>query len=305
MVLNMIELTVGAMLRMSTPLLLAALGGMFASRSGIMALGLEGMILSGAFFSVWGSYITNNGVLGILIGMLAAVLVSLCNAWLCIKYHVNHVIAGLGINMSVTALTAILLQMIWNTSSNSPQVASVPHITVPILSEIPGIGTLFSNQSVVTYLGILLVPIVWYVMFQSVFGMRVRVIGNNPYSASTAGVNVNRYKYAAMTICGAFAGLAGAYLSLCQLNLFTEGMSAERGYIANVICALGASNPFGILAASLFFGLADAAQIVLEEANIPSQLIRTLPYVATLIALMVVKNSNSTAMFVGKHFDER
>lgn len=302
---NLIELALGATLRMSTPLFLASLGGIFASRSGIMALGLEGMISVGAFSAVLGSYIFGNGVIGILTGVLVGALVGVFNAWLCIKYHVNHVIAGLGVNMMVAALTSILLQVIWNSSSNSPKVASVRHITVPVLSEIPVAGALFTNQSVVTYLGILIIPLVWCVLFKTVFGVRVRVIGNNPYSASTAGVNVNRYKYTAMFICGAFAGLAGAYLSVCQLDLFMESMSAERGYISNVICALGAYNPIGIFLASIFFGFADAGQIFLKDTNIPPQLMRTLPYIATLIALMVVKNKSGAAMFVGKHFDER
>lgn len=301
----MMELTLGATLRMSTPLLLAALGGMFATRSGIMALGLEGMISAGAFSAVLGSYLFNSGPAGILIGVSVGAGVGIFNAWLCIKYHVNHVIAGLGINMSVAALTAILLQVIWNSSSNSPKVAAVPHITVPFLSDIPILGALFTNQSVVTFFGVVIIPAVWFILFKTVFGMRIRVIGNNPYTASTAGVNVNRYKYTAMFICGGFAGLAGSYLSLCQLNLFMEGISAERGYIANVICALGASNPIGILIASIFFGFADAGQLFLQDMNIPSQLIRTIPYVATLIALMLVKNKNSGSLFVGQHFDER
>ena len=123
--------------------------------------------------------------------------------------------------------------------------------------------------------------------------MRVRIIGNNPYVASTAGVRVKRYKYECMLFCGILSGLAGAFLSVCQMNMFVEGMSSERGYISNVICALGSSNPAGILGASFLFGLADAVQLSLQDMNIPSQLLRTLPYCVTVIALMFVRGTGA------------
>ena len=165
-------------------------------------------------------------------------------------------------------------------------------------------GALFSGQFLVTYIAILLVPLTWFLMFRTKFGMRVRIIGNNPYVASTSGIQVNRYKYMCMLLCGILAGLAGAFLSVCQMNMFVEGMSSERGYISNVICALGSSNPVGILAASLFFGLAEAAQLSLQDLNIPSQLLRMLPYCVTVIALVFVRGNRGVAAFEGKHFEE-
>ena len=303
-ILGFIEMTLSAALRMSTPLLLASVGSMFASRCGIMPLGVEGMISLGAFSAVFGSYVSGDPTLGLLCGMAAAALLALLNAWLCIRYHVNHIIGGLGLNMFVDALIGILLQILWQSSANSPTVTSIKGLSLPALADIPLIGALFDGQFAVTYLAILSIPLIWFLLFRTKFGLRVRVIGNNPYVASTSGIRVNRYKYVSMLLCGLMAGLAGAFLSVCQMNKFVEGMSSERGYISNVICALGSNNPIGILAASFFFGLTDAAQLALQDLNIPSQLLRTLPYCVTILALMVVRGNRGVATFEGKHFEE-
>lgn len=303
-ILKLIEMTLSATLRMATPLLLASVGGMFASRCGIMPLGVEGMITIGAFSAVIGSHFTASPWIGLLLGVTVSAALALLNGWLCIRFHVNHIIGGLGLNMLVAAVVGIFLQTLWGSSTTSPQVASVKGLDLPFLADIPLVGALFRGQFLVTYIAILLVPLTWFLMFRTKFGMRVRIIGNNPYVASTSGIQVNRYKYMCMLLCGILAGLAGAFLSVCQMNMFVEGMSSERGYISNVICALGSSNPVGILAASLFFGLADAAQLSLQDLNIPSQLLRMLPYCVTVIALMFVRGNRGVAAFEGKHFEE-
>lgn len=194
-------------------------------------------------------------------------------------------------------ITTLNLSLLFDTSDTS-------EIDLPLLADIPLVGALFTGQFLVTYLAILLVPLTWFLMFRTKFGMRVRIIGNNPYVASTSGIRVNRYKYMCMLLCGILAGLAGAFLSVCQMNMFVEGMSSDRGYISNVICALGSSNPAGILGASLLFGLADAAQLSLQDLNIPSQLLRMLPYCVTVVALMFVRGNRGMAAFEGKHFEE-
>lgn len=303
-ILKLIEMTLSATMRMGTPLLLASVGGMFASRCGIMPLGVEGMITIGAFSAVCGSYFTASPWIGLLLGVAVSSALALLNAWLCIRFHVNHIIGGLGLNMLVAAVVGIFLQTLWGSSTNSPSVESVKGLDLPFLTDIPIVGALFSGQFLVTYVAILLVPLTWFLLFRTKFGMRVRIIGNNPYVASTSGVQVNRYKYMCMLLCGILAGLAGAFLSICQMNMFVEGMSSERGYISNVICALGSSNPVGILGASFLFGLADAAQLSLQDLNIPSQLLRMLPYCVTVIALMFVKGNRGIAAFEGKHFEE-
>lgn len=303
-ILKLIEMTLSATLRMATPLLLASVGGMFASRCGIMPLGVEGMITIGAFSAVLGSYLTANPWIGLLLGMTVSAALALLNGWLCIRFHVNHIIGGLGLNMLVAAVVGIFLQTLWGSSTSSPPVMSIKGLDLPFLADIPLVGALFSGQFLVTYIAIFLVPLTWFLMFRTKFGMRVRIIGNNPYVASTSGIQVNRYKYLCMLLCGILSGLAGAFLSICQMNMFVEGMSSERGYISNVICALGSSNPAGILAASLFFGLADAAQLSLQDLNIPSQLLRMLPYCVTVIALMFVRGNRGVAAFEGKHFEE-
>lgn len=303
-VLQLFEMILSATLHMATPLLLASVGSMFASRCGIMPLGVEGMITISAFFAVLGSYLTQNPWLGFMLGVAASAGLALLNGWLCIRCHVNHVIGGLGLNMLVAALVGIFLQILWGSATNSPPVASIKGLDLPLLAGIPLIGAFFTGQFAVTYIAILCVPLTWFLIFRTKFGLRVRIIGNNPYVASMSGIRVNGYKYACMLLCGIMAGLAGAFLSICQMNMFVEGMSAERGYISNVICALGSSNPVGILAASLFFGMADAAQLSLQDRNIPSQLLRMLPYGVTMLALMFVRGNRGAAAFEGKHFEE-
>ena len=172
---------------------------------------------------------------------------ALLNAWLCICCHVNHIIGGLGLNMLVNALVGIFLQTLWGSATNSPQVASVSGLDLPFLAEIPLIGAFFDGQFALTYLAVLLVPLTWFLMFRTRFGMRVRIIGNNPYVASTAGVRVKRYKYECMLFCGILSGLAGGVsLRLPDEYVCGRDVVGER-YISNVICALGSSNPAGIL----------------------------------------------------------
>ena len=161
-ILKLLEMTLSATLRMGTPLLLASVGGMFASRCGIMPLGVEGMITIGAFSAVVGSHLTANPWLGLLMGISASTALALLNGWLCIRCHVNHIIGGLGLNMLVAALVGIFLQTMWGSSTNSPPVASIKGLDLPLLADIPLVGALFTGQFLVTYLAILLVPLTWF-----------------------------------------------------------------------------------------------------------------------------------------------
>lgn len=305
MATNTLDLILSSTLRMSTPLILAALGAMFSNRSGIMALGLEGMISFGAFTAVWGSWHFDSPAIGLACGMVGGMLFGVLHGVLTIRYHVNHIISGLGLNLFVFAFIPLMLKVLWNLSSNSPQVPAISNIVIPAFKNVPILGALFYSNSPLTWLAFLLVPLIWTVLYKTVFGMRLRVIGNNPYAASTAGVDVKRYKYCAVVICGALAGLAGSFLSICQLNLYSDGMSAQRGYIAIAINALGGSNPVGILFAGMLFGFTDATQIFLQGSIVPVQLLKTVPYVATLIALVLVGKQKSGAAFLGKHFEEQ
>lgn len=301
--LNQIPGILSSMLFMSIPLILASLGGTFSVRSGIMALGLESMILTGAFTAVVGSHFSGNAWIGFMCGIIGGMIFGICHGVLCIRYKVNQVISGIGLNLLAVAITTLLMQVIWGSKGSSDSVASI-QIRLTFLKDIPFIGPILSKQSIILIFTLVLVGISWYLLFKTPFGLRLRMVGENPKAASSVGIPVKRMKYVGVIICGALAGMAGAYLSIDNLNLFVRDMSASRGYIAMAIAILSRYNPLGVLICGGLFGLCDAIQIYAQGYGIPSQLVQMIPYIVTLIVLTVgVKNIQPPAG-VGKHEDE-
>ncbi|MEG0177513.1 ABC transporter permease [Anaerorhabdus sp.] len=300
---NSIPGILSSMLFMSIPLILAALGGVFSVRAGIMALGLESMILTGAFTAVVGAYFSGNAWVGFACGILGGMFFGLCHGVLSIKYKVNQVISGIGLNLLATATTTLLMQIIWGNKGSS---ASVPSIQqrLTFLKDIPVIGDIFAKQSVVLIFTVILALLSWVILFKTPFGLQLRMVGENPKAASSVGIPVKKMKYIGVILCGALAGMAGAYLSIDNLNLFVRDMSASRGYIAVAIAILSRYNPLGVLLCGGLFGLCDAIQIYAQGYGIPSQLVQMIPYIVTLIVLTIgVKNIQPPAG-VGKYEDE-
>lgn len=294
---------ISSMLFMSIPLILAALGGVFSVRAGIMALGLESMILTGAFTAVVGSYYSGNAWIGFLCGILGGILFGICHGVLCIRYKVNQVISGIGLNLLATAASTLLMQIIWGNKGSSESVQSIT-TRLTMFKDIPILGEILSKQSIVLVFTIILAVAGWFLLFKTPFGLRLRMVGENPKAASTMGIPVKRMKYIGVLICGALAGMAGAYLSIDNLNMFVRDMSASRGYIAIAIAILSRYNPLGVLLCGGLFGLCDAIQIYAQGYGIPSQLVQMIPYIVTLIVLTVgVKNIQPPAG-VGKYEDE-
>lgn len=294
---------ISSMLFMSIPLILAALGGVFSVRAGIMALGLESMILTGAFTAVVGSYYSGNAWIGFLCGILGGILFGICHGVLCIRYKVNQVISGIGLNLLATAASTLLMQIIWGNKGSSESVQSIT-TRLTMFKDIPILGEILSKQSIVLVFTIILAVAGWFLLFKTPFGLRLRMVGENPKAASTMGIPVKRMKYIGVIICGALAGMAGAYLSIDNLNMFVRDMSASRGYIAIAIAILSRYNPLGVLLCGGLFGLCDAIQIYAQGYGIPSQLVQMIPYIVTLIILTVgVKNIQPPAG-VGKYEDE-
>ncbi|MEF9968117.1 MAG: ABC transporter permease, partial [Longicatena sp.] len=279
------------------------LGGVFSVRAGIMALGLESMILTGAFTAVVGAYFSGNAWVGFACGILGGMFFGLCHGVLSIKYKVNQVISGIGLNLLATATTTLLMQIIWGNKGSS---ASVPSIQqrLTFLKDIPVIGDIFAKQSVVLIFTVILALLSWVILFKTPFGLQLRMVGENPKAASSVGIPVKKMKYIGVILCGALAGMAGAYLSIDNLNLFVRDMSASRGYIAVAIAILSRYNPLGVLLCGGLFGLCDAIQIYAQGYGIPSQLVQMIPYIVTLIVLTIgVKNIQPPAG-VGKYEDE-
>lgn len=264
---------------MAIPLIFASVGGAFSVRSGVMALGLESMMMCGAFFAVIGSFYSGNVVVGFLSGVLGGMLIALFHAVLCIRYRMNQVISGVGLNLLATAATTLLLQVIWGSKGAS-------EIVVSLDKKVGGNIPIIQDQSVNFFLMIVVVILGWIILFKTRYGLRLRMVGENPKAASAVGLHVHALKYSGVLICGACAGYGGAYLSIDHLNVFVRGMTAGRGYIAVAITILGRYNPLGIVFCALLFGFCDAVQIYLQGQGIPSQLVQMIPYIVTLIVLV-------------------
>ena len=280
--MNMLLVT----LRMAIPLILASIGSVICERSGIINLGMEGMMLMGAFGAVMGTAIFQNPWLGTLTAVAFGGMIGLLHAVLCIRYHTNQAVSGVGINIFASGLTLVLCKVMWNKEGLSAEVEQIPSITIPVLNKIPVIGALFENQSPYLYLTVLIVILSWYMMYRTKIGLRLRTIGDHPKAAATAGVNVSKYRYISVILCGMLCGLAGSYLSIVQSNLFVKEMVAGRGYISLAATIFGGWNPVGSFLASILFAFSQAIRITVEF-DIPEQFLQMLPYVLTMLVLIL------------------
>lgn len=291
---------IASTLRSSVPLILAAMGGCFSMRAGVSDLGLEGMMLAGSFFGVLGSWLTGNAWLGLLIGVLFGMIISMLHGVMHITYKVNASISGMCVNLLAGAATPLLLGVVFGMSGKSSAVAAFAKPNWGWMQRIPVFGRILGAQNILFFLAILLVILSWIFLYKTAFGLRMRMVSENPQAASTVGLNVRAYKYFGVAMSGCFAGLGGAYLSLGQMNLFVEDMTSGRGYIAVVINAFGRYNPLGALGGSLFFGFFDSLQTIFQSV-LPSQLVMMAPYLFTLLVITFGLKGGRAPAGVGKH----
>jgi simple sugar transport system permease protein len=275
-----------ATLRMATPLVFAALGGIFSERVGVVNIALEGMMLTGAFTGVLASYYTGNAWLGVLAAVMAGGLLGLVQAILTVKFAGNQIVAGTGINILAVGITAYLSQVIWGSRGASQSVNGLGTISIPLLKDIPILGEILGSTTPLVYIMLILVVFAHIVLFKTPIGLRLRAVGEHPAAADTAGINVHQTKYLFLMISGMLAALGGAFLSLEQLNFFVSSMTGGRGFIALAAMILGGWMPFGALGAGLLFGLTDALQMRLQGAGLLApQIIQAIPYLVTVIIL--------------------
>lgn len=278
--LAIIIATLFSAIRLATPLIFAALGGLFSERSGVINIALEGLMLAGAFTGAVATYELGNPFLGLLCGMAAGAFLALIYAIAVIKFEADQVVAGMAINFLMFGLPALLSGAIYDSSGSTPQI-----IKENLLPEF------FNRISIASILAFLLVPACWYVLYKTPFGLRLRAAGENPAAADAAGVNVIRLRYIAVVVSGILAAAGGAYLSIGQSSLFTRNMTAGRGFIALAALILAKWKPVPVLLACLFFGLTEALTIPLGNIkmasgeNVPVQFIQIIPYVLTIIVL--------------------
>ena len=269
-------------LRIAVPYLFAAAGGVLAERAGIISLTLEGFMLGGAFSAMLGSHYSGDPWIGVLCGIAGGLALGMVHAVSTIRFKADQVVSGIAINLLAIGLTRYFLKLVFGSSSNSPRVAGFSAGT--------GSTALMTGllHNPLIPIGLLIVPVVAWLLYRTPFGLRVRAVGEHPEAANTLGVSVKRVRYAAVALSGALAALGGAYLSLDQ-HQFTEGMSAGRGFIALAAIIFGRWDPVRAGIACLFFAAAETLQIQLQGMQvIPSQFVQMIPYMLTIIALVGV-----------------
>jgi simple sugar transport system permease protein len=277
-------------LRLATPLLLAAMAGVLSERAGVVNIALEGMLLVGAFFGVVAADATHQPWLGVAGAAAAGVAAGALHGLLTLRGRVDHVISGLGINLLALGLTTFLLRAMFEAGA-SPSVRSLGAWHIPLLERVPILGAFLGRQSPLVYLAVLSVFAIHGLLYHTKFGLRVRALGESPLALEAAGVNPFRLRMLCLTTGGALAGIGGAFLSLESAQLFSENLSAGRGFIALAAVIFGKWTPLGAGAAALFFGAGEAIQLGLQGHQIlgrplPSQFLAMAPYVLTLIALL-------------------
>jgi len=275
-----------AAIRMATPIVYAALGGMFSERVGVVNIGMEGIMLTGAMGGVTVSYYTGNPWLGVAAAVAIGGILGLIHAVVTVRYAGNQIVSGTGINILAMGFTAYMSQVLWGSRGASESVTGIEDITIPILSDVPIIGPIIGTHSPLVYLMPVVTAICYIVLFRTPLGLHIRAVGEHPTAAETAGIDVVKIKYMGVIVSGMLSGLGGAFLSLSHLNLFARGMTGGRGFIALAALIFGKWMPFGVLEAGLLFGFADALQMRLQSLGIlPPQIILMIPYVLTVAVL--------------------
>ena len=304
---NSIVVILGSGVRLGVPLILACFAGLWSERSGVVDIGLEGKMLTGAFAAAVAASFTGSAWAGLLAGVTATVLVSLIHGYASIDQRANQIVSGTAINMVADGMTALIGNAIWSQGGRTPQLpdeALFHPLTLPFADaarSVPILGPIYSDlisgHDLVTYFAFALAPLSYWALYSTRFGLRLRAVGENPAAVDTAGLSVRGLRYAAVLICGVLVGLAGVYLSIAQAAYFQPHMSAGKGFIALAALVFAKWRPWPALATCLLFGVLDAVAIRMQGTilpgigEVPVQAIQALPYVLTVILL---------AGFIGK-----
>lgn len=294
----------------ATPLVFASLGGLFSERSGVVNIGLEGMMLMGAFFSIWGADTTGHWTLGVLIGLAAGAATGLLHAVFTVTLRADQIVCGTAINFLALGITGYLFIRIYgDRGTPSEGLSTVPDSSLGFLYDIPPdrlggfLGDAFANTDYLIWTALAMVLVTWLAVFKTPAGLRLRSVGEHPRAADTVGINVYVTRYAAVTLSGVLAGAGGVYLALGFVNSFEPNMTAGRGFIALAALIFGAWRPFGALVACLLFGFSSALATSLQEYSLSvSTLFEALPYVLTLVAVAGVLGRSIPPAAIGRPY---
>lgn len=291
-------------LRLATPYLLAAIGEMFAQRSGVLNLGVDGIMLLGAFFSFYVTFTTGSPLLGIAAALLVGLLLGLAMAFVSVTLQAQQGISGIGLYLFGLGMSELLFQQLIGTPRS---VEGLTRINIPGLSDIQflGIGEIFFNHNILVYVAFALVPIAAFVLSRTPFGLMVRAVGQNPEAADAMGINVVRVRYMTICIGGMLAGLAGASLSIALLKVFQQNLTSGLGFIAVALVYFGRWKPYGVLVGALLFSFVNAIQLQVSAIglNVPAEFAVMAPYVITIIALVFASKQVEKPTALTKPFE--
>jgi simple sugar transport system permease protein len=294
-----------SMLRFATPLAFAALGGIFSERSGVVNIGLEGMMLTGAFFGIWGALWSGTWIVGVLMAMLFGALLALIHAIFTISLRADHIVSGFAINFLALGLTGFLFNSIYPDGIQE-EVSRIPNVHLAFLDDVAFLGPVFGNLNLLVWVMFGAVAVSYVFLFKTPAGLRIRSVGEHPRAADTVGISVYGVRYGAVVLSGVLASLGGAFLSIGFVGTFAENMTSGRGFIALAAVIFGKWRPGWAFAATLLFGFGFALAIPLQrEANVSENLISTVPYVLTLVALVGLIGRSVPPAAVGKTYTKQ
>lgn len=279
---------IASTIRLATPILIPALGQLYTQRAGVLNLSVESAMTVSAVAGFAAAFYSGNLWLGALCGIVIGAAWSAIMAWLSVTLRANQVIAGIGLNILGAGVAVFAYRVIFGVLTLPPTVTTFASLDVAGLSDLPVVGPILFQHNALVYLGFLLVPITWFILEKTTFGLKIRAVGEHPRAADSKGISVGAIRYAAIIIGGAYAGLGGAFMTTAYLNCFTEGIIGGRGYIAVSVVVFARFLPKRAMLGALLFGFASALQLRLQAlgVNIPSQLLLMLPYIMTIIALI-------------------
>jgi general nucleoside transport system permease protein len=293
-----------AAIRMTTPILLVAMGAIFSERAGVMNIATEGFMLMGTMTAVVATNFLINPWFGVLVAMLTGLLMSAIFAYFVINIGTHQIVTAVAMNIFTLGATSIIFRRIFGAMSTTPDITGLPIWRIPILADIPIIGRIFFNHSPLVYLAFLLVPVAHFFMFHTKWGLNIRAVGEVPKAADTVGIDVFKVRWATIMVSGLVSGLAGAFLSLGQTTIFQEGMTAGRGYIAYTAIVFGKWLPLNTMLGTIIFGFADALQLRIQTlgADVPYQFAMMIPYVLTILAIVFAVGRSAWPAGYGQNY---
>jgi simple sugar transport system permease protein len=301
---NFIEELLLSTIRMATPILIVALAELYSERAGMVNIGLDGIMAFGALLGFLISYQTGSPLLGILGGAAGGIVINMIYAFCTIRLGAEQIVYGMALNILAPAIASFIYKVYFGISSSLVQATLMKAVPIPFLSKIPMIGNVFFNHTPIVYAAYLLVPMTYLFFSKTKAGLNYKAVGEYPKAAETLGINVIRKKYLACIICGALAGIGGAYLTTCYISTYSDGVVSGRGFIALSAIIFGRWMPSGVLLAALLFGFTDALQIRLQvmSSDTPYQLLAMIPYLCTLFVLAFFGIKKAGPMANGKPY---